>query len=218
MNSLSISRIHYEFTIYFANSLPISRIHYLFWEYTLNWLSISRIHYLFREFTIFFENSLWNDYLFSLSDYVIWFTCSLSTGIPVFGLHWPIFSLKWPFLTPDDLEWPWDAYHWIQKKISNRMVCISCVFSHITDFWPQMTFFDPIRWPRMTSRCKKMNSGENFQSNDMHIIGIWPYFRFLTPYDLFRPRKMTSDDPEMHKNELRRKFPIQRYAYQAYSI
>ena len=52
------------------------------------------------------------------------------------------------------------------------MICISLEFGRIFDFWPQMTFFDHVRWPRMTPRCKKMNSGENFQSNDMHIKHI----------------------------------------------
>ena len=77
------------------------------------------------------------------------------------------------------------------------MICISCAFGHISEFWPQMTFFDPIRWPRMTSRCTKMNSGENFQSNDMYILCIWPCFKFLTSKCPFWPLKwprLTSDD------------------------
>ena len=77
------------------------------------------------------------------------------------------------FLTPlDDLGWPRDAHHWIQGKISSRMVCISCAFGRISDFRPQMTFFDPVRWPRMTSRCTPLNSEENFQPNGMHIMCI----------------------------------------------
>ena len=51
-NSLSISRIHFQFTIYFTNSLSIHyffanqhRIHYLFREFTYNSLSFSRIHF-----------------------------------------------------------------------------------------------------------------------------------------------------------------------------
>ena len=53
LNPLSLSRIHFEFTISFANSLWI---YYLFREFTLNLLSFSRIHF---EFTIFFANLLW---------------------------------------------------------------------------------------------------------------------------------------------------------------
>ena len=51
MNSLSIPRIHYKFTVCFGNSLWIL---YLFRENTLNSLSVSGIHY---EFSIFFVNS-----------------------------------------------------------------------------------------------------------------------------------------------------------------
>ena len=76
MNSLSVPRIHYHFTIFFANSLSFSWNHYevtinlanILWiyyqfsEFTLNSLSLPRIHY---HFTIFFANSLsfsWNHY------------------------------------------------------------------------------------------------------------------------------------------------------------
>ena len=57
-------------------------------------------------------------------------------------------------------------------KISNRLICISCAFDHISDFWPQNDLFWPLRWPRMTSRCTPLNSEENFQSIDMHIVHI----------------------------------------------
>ena len=53
MNSLSVSRIHYEFTLYFANitinSLSIR-------ELDINSRFISRIHY---EFNIYFANLRW---------------------------------------------------------------------------------------------------------------------------------------------------------------
>ena len=42
LNSLSVSRIHYEFTVCFANS---PWIHCLFRESTMNLLSLWRIHY-----------------------------------------------------------------------------------------------------------------------------------------------------------------------------
>ena len=72
MNSLSVLRIHYEFSIITANisrihfpfreftidSLHISPIQYLFREYTKNSLSVSRIHFLFCEFHL-----LRNDYI-----------------------------------------------------------------------------------------------------------------------------------------------------------
>ena len=133
---------------------------------------------------------------------------------------WPclrFFNPKWPWSktvkTLVDLGWPRDAYYWFQRKNPSRMVCIPCAFGRISDFRPQMTFFDPVRWPRMTSRCTSLNSGENFQSNGMYIMCIWPYFRFSTPNDLFWPRKMTSDDLEMHTIGFRKKFPIEWYAY-----
>ena len=71
-----------------------------------------------------------------------------------------------------DLGWPQDAHQWTQKKICNRSICISCAFDHISDFWPQNDLFWPLRWPRMTSRCTSLNSEENFQSIDMHIVHI----------------------------------------------
>ena len=93
MDPLSISRIHYEFTMCFDNSPCFSRIHYgfinfffanslwlpyLFLEFTMNSRCVSRIHYLFRKYTIFvntlsrfhyeftisFTNLLWIHYLF----------------------------------------------------------------------------------------------------------------------------------------------------------
>ena len=51
-NSLSYSRIHFQFTIYFAN---LDSIHDFFRETTSNSLSFYRIHF---QFTIYFANSL----------------------------------------------------------------------------------------------------------------------------------------------------------------
>ena len=127
----------------------------------------------------------------------------------------PKMTLFDPF---DDLGWPRDTHQWIQKKISNRSICISCAFDHISDFWLQNDLFWPLRWPRMTLRCTPLNSDENFQSIDMHIMCIWPYFWLLTPKWPFLTPKMTSDDLEMHTIEFRRKFPIDWYAYCAYSV
>ena len=87
VNSLSFSRLYFEFIIFFAKILWI---HFLFCEYTLNPWSFFKtslwIHYLFREFRmkslffakiyfefmifhyefiIVFANSLWIQYLFS---------------------------------------------------------------------------------------------------------------------------------------------------------
>ena len=59
-----------------------------------------------------------------------------------------------------------------ESSVPRRMVCIPCAFGRISDFRPQMTFFDPVRWPRMTSRCTSLNSEENFQPNGMHIMCI----------------------------------------------
>ena len=68
-NSQSPLRIHFEFTIFFANSLWI----HFFRELTLNSLSIPRIHWKFSlnsiryEFTICFANSLLIHYLFTMT-------------------------------------------------------------------------------------------------------------------------------------------------------
>ena len=63
--SLSISRIHYEFTVCFGNSFWIN---YLFREFTLNPISVSWVRHLFRrkchEFTIFFSNLQFIHYLY----------------------------------------------------------------------------------------------------------------------------------------------------------
>ena len=62
MTSLSFSRFHYEFIIYFRNSL---RIRYLFREFFMNSQSTSRFYY---KFTICFMNSRWiNLFMNSLS-------------------------------------------------------------------------------------------------------------------------------------------------------
>ena len=93
-----------------------------------------------------------------------------------YHMHLAIFQIFDPKMTLfdplDDLEWPRDTHQWIQKKICNRSICISCAFDHISDFWPQNDLFWPLRWPRMTSRCTPLNSEENFQSIDMHIVHI----------------------------------------------
>ena len=59
INTLSFSGIHYEFTIFFANSLSVSRIHVEFTflrETTMNSLSFPLFHF---KFTILFPKSLW---------------------------------------------------------------------------------------------------------------------------------------------------------------
>ena len=57
-NLLYSSRMHSQFTIFFANKRWISS---LIREFTINSLSFSQIH---CEFTMFFANSLWIHYLF----------------------------------------------------------------------------------------------------------------------------------------------------------
>ena len=72
----------------------------------------------------------------------------------------PIFDPKMTFFDPSgDLGWPQDAHHWIQKKISNRSICISCIFDIKLMFLPFYPFnysnpvvflkFDP-KWPNQT--------------------------------------------------------------------
>ena len=85
MNFLSSSRIHFEFTIYFANLL---RILYFF-RFTLNSLSISR-------------------------KYKIWILeIILSRNICILNIFrlihpiWPLFDGFNPSLTSDDPFWPW---------------------------------------------------------------------------------------------------------------
>ena len=67
-----------------------------------------------------------------------------------FGIDWyayqvhfaifPIFDPKMTFFDPsDDLGWPQDAHHWIQKKISNRSICILCLFDMIFKY---SSFYD----------------------------------------------------------------------------
>ena len=88
MNSLSVSWIQFEFTIFFANKLCI---HYLFREFTVNFLCDSQIHYesincfansqwvqflrINFEFTIYYANSLWFHSLtreFAMNRYLFW--------------------------------------------------------------------------------------------------------------------------------------------------
>ena len=87
---------------------------------------------------------------------------------------------------------------WIESYAYHVNLAIFQIFD------PKMTFFDPVRWPRMTSRCTSLNSEENFQSNGMHIMCIWPYFRFSTPNDLFDPvrwPRMTSRCTPLNSEE-----------------
>ena len=58
MNSLSILRIHYEFTVFIKN---LVRIHLIFREFIMNSYSLSRIR---QEYTWSFTNLLWIHYLF----------------------------------------------------------------------------------------------------------------------------------------------------------
>ena len=128
-----------------------------------------------------------------------------------------IFDPKMSLFDPlDDLGWPRDTHQWIQKKICNRSICISCAFDHISDFWPQNDLFWPLRWPRMTSRCTPLNSEENFQSIYMHIMHIWHDIQILAllwpvmtlnvslwPFDLIkRPNQTQIWNPEtiLHKH------------------
>ena len=66
-NSLNVSWVNYEFTIYFANSLWIHsffnslEIEFRFWEFAIYVAKIPWVHY---EFTCCFPNILWIHYLF----------------------------------------------------------------------------------------------------------------------------------------------------------
>ena len=55
---------------------------------------------------------------------------------------------------------------WIESYAYHVNLAIFQIFD------PKMTFFDPVRWPRMTSRCTPLNSEEHFQPNSMHIMCI----------------------------------------------
>ena len=68
LNLLSIKRIHFEFSM---NSLGVSLISYeftLFLEFTMNLLSISRSY---QEFTFCFANSLWIHYFITRIHYYL---------------------------------------------------------------------------------------------------------------------------------------------------
>ena len=123
LNFLFLSRIHYEFFIFFANSLSI---HYLFGEFTmaplifrvftLNLLFLSRIHYQFTicsrthyesinfprihfEFTIFFVFTLWIHYL--LRQFV---TLSVSRLIHYFFRKFSLYLLSLREITMDPIS------------------------------------------------------------------------------------------------------------------
>ena len=88
-NSLSVSRIHFQFNIFFANLL---RIHFYFRKFTFNFLSFSQIPYLFREFlriNFYFRKFSFNSLSFSWIHYE--FTTFFANPLQ-FQLHW---SIKW---------------------------------------------------------------------------------------------------------------------------
>ena len=109
-------------------------------------LSVTRIHY---EFYIRCSNLLWINSLFRE------FTMN---SLLIKWIHYESIIF-------------FDSF-WIQRKISNRMVCISCAFGRVFDFRPQMTFFDPVRWPQMTLTCTESEWASNLQSIHMHIMHI----------------------------------------------
>ena len=115
LNSISSSRINYQFTVFFAISLWIPFefnslwIYYLFRgstfnslliQFAMNWPSISRIHFKFPlnsiryEFTIYFANSLWIHFLFREFTFnSLWIRFALnSPSISRIHFEFPIFS------------------------------------------------------------------------------------------------------------------------------
>ena len=74
-----------------------------------------------------------------------------------YHVHLAIFSIFDPKMTfcdlQDDLGWRRDAYHWIQKKISNRSICILCIFGMKKNYplyLPPLSIFNVLLWPWST--------------------------------------------------------------------
>ena len=100
MNSISISRIQNEFTIFLTKSL---RIHYLFRESTMNTISLSRLQ---NDVTIFLTQSLRIHYLFRESKiysisrsrirnkFTIYYVNSLQLSISFANILWILTSRK----------------------------------------------------------------------------------------------------------------------------
>ena len=98
MNSPSVSRIHYEFTIFHANPLWMHNefiiyfanslwIHYLFYDITMIWPSVSRIHYLFANYDdfVYYAKSLWTHFLFRVMSNDRFFVTEIHYGFTVFS-------------------------------------------------------------------------------------------------------------------------------------
>ena len=176
--------IYYEFTIFIANSLWIHHlrgvfficyvnllwIFYFICELTLNSLYVPRINY---DFFLYFANEFCIYYLFR--------------GIPLsfsrthFDFWMSIFVLFWPQIRGN----------YDQNLNIYRSICISCIYGPDWDFWfqndlfwPQNDLFWPFWWPWMALNghfIQAIRISIEFESNHMHIMRIWPCFRFLTP-------------------------------------
>ena len=98
VNSPSVSRIHYEFTIFHANPLWMHNefiiyfanslwIHYLFYDITMIWPSVSRIHYLFANYDdfVYYAKSLWTHFLFRVMSIDRFFVTEIHYGLTVFS-------------------------------------------------------------------------------------------------------------------------------------
>ena len=124
------------------------------------------------------------------------------------------------------LFWPQIRGNYDQNLNIYRSICISCIYGPDWDFWfqndlfwPQNDLFWPFWWPWMALNghfIQAIRISIEFESNHMHIMRIWPCFRFLTPKWSFSTPYMTSNDFEMHIIGFRRKFPIKWYAYQVH--
>ena len=122
IDSLSVTRIHYRFIIFFVNPLSFLRIffgsiiipasslrihypshvfswiHYKLHEFNLHLLSFLLIHY---DFTFLFANSLWNNYQFHESPiYSLSFSrlalvfCAINPNILFIGITVDVFSFS----------------------------------------------------------------------------------------------------------------------------
>ena len=200
MNSLSVSRIHYNFIIVFAishnlgqytmtsqscsrisYSLSISRIKF---EFTFCFVYRLWIHYLFREFTINWLSFCWIHYEFNLC-FAIWF----------------FFNKFDPSLTSDDFLWPDSTSNNLEFQFPTKFQVETFVYliyfdqrtrfdpywTGLTQIWPLMTLFDPEKYKIWI--LEKILSRNICISDIFQLIGpIWPQFHKFDP-------NLTSDDP-----------------------
>ena len=255
INSLSFTRINFEYIIFVANR---PWIHYLLLEITMNLLSLTQIHLIrvrfskmyncrqilieflsFKKIFNIFEQLFlysWIQVYEFLDPGFFWWvqyeltfflaieifdpgmtflTLSMSLnghdnhfirikiefGIESYAYHvymvaFQIYDPKMTFSPWIDLGWPWNAHHWIENKILDRSICISCAFGHVSNFWPlndlfglQNDIFDPQDDPGWPWHASFQNQ------NRMNKIWIdsYAYHVHLALFPIFDP-KMTFFD------------------------